>query len=128
MDNLSIVVDAYELTLENAEVLITANDLLLAEWDGVLGNITEPTARMVRNPYKVNGSSAVDDGTGMCQYGQAQKVPCLGSLKEIYAPMANAGGFEISGFDIAIDYNYDTENWGTFRPMLDVTIVDEVHD
>ena len=39
--------------------------------------------------------------------------------------MANAGGFEISGFDIAIDYNYDTENWGTFRPMLDVTIVDE---
>ena len=61
----------------------------------------------------------------MCQYGQAQKVACLGSLKEIYAPMANAGGFEISGFDIAIDYNYDTENWGTFRPMLDVTIVDE---
>ena len=124
MDNLSIVVDAYELTLENAEVLITANDLLLAEWAGVLGNITEPTARIVRNPY-VAGSSAVDDGTGMCQYGQAQKVPCLGSLKEIYAPMANAGGFEISGFDIAIDYNYDTENWGTFRPMLDVTIVDE---
>ena len=39
MDNLSIVVDAYELTLENAEVLITANDLLLAEWAGVLGNM-----------------------------------------------------------------------------------------
>ena len=120
MDNLSIVVDAYELTLENAEVLITANDLL-AEWAGV-SNITEPTARIVRNPY-VAGSSAVDDGTGMCQYGQAQSS-LFGSLKEIYAPMANAGGFEISGFDIAIDYNYDTENWGTFR-LLDVTIVDE---
>jgi iron complex outermembrane receptor protein len=39
--------------------------------------------------------------------------------------MANAGGFEVSGFDIALDYAYDTENWGTFRPMLDLTVVDE---
>ena len=123
-DDLSLVVDAYELTLENQETLISASDLLLAEWAGVLGNITEPTARIDRNPY-VAGSSAVDDGTGMCQYGQAARVPCLGSLKEIYAPMANAGGFEISGFDIALDYNYETDNWGTFRPMLDLTMVSE---
>ena len=123
-DDLSLVVDAYELTLENQETLISAGDLLLAEWAGVLSNITEPTARIDRNPY-VAGSSAVDDGTGMCQYGQAARVPCLGSLKEIYAPMANAGGFEISGFDIALDYNYETDNWGTFRPMLDLTMVSE---
>ena len=87
-------------------------------------NISGPTARIVRNPY-VAGSSAVDDGTGMCQYGQASMVPCLGSLKEIYAPMANAGGFEISGFDVALDYNIETDNWGTFRPMLDLTMVSE---
>jgi iron complex outermembrane receptor protein len=123
-DDLSLVVDAYELTLENQEVLITANDLLLAEWAGVLDNITEPTARIVRNPY-VAGSSAVDDGTGMCQYGQASLSPCLGSLKEIYAPMANAAGFEISGLDLALDYIYETDNWGTFRPMLDATYVAE---
>ena len=123
-DDLSLVVDAYELTLENQEVLITANDLLLAEWAGVLANITEPTARIVRNPY-VAGSSAVDDGTGMCQYGQASLSPCLGSLKEIYAPMANAAGFEISGLDLALDYIYETDNWGTFRPMLDATYVAE---
>ena len=123
-DDLSLVVDAYELTLENQETLISAGDLLLAEWAGVLSNISEPTARIVRNPY-VAGSSAVDDGTGMCTYGSAQKVACLGSLKEIYAPMANAGGFEVSGFDIALDYNYETDNWGTFRPMLDVTMVQE---
>ena len=123
-DDLSLVVDAYELTLENQEVLITANDLLLAEWAGVLSNITEPTARIVRNPY-VAGSSAVDDGTGMCQYGQAAKTACLGSLKEIYAPMANAAGFEISGLDVALDYIYETDNWGTFRPMLDATYVAE---
>ena len=125
-DDLSLAIDAYELTLENQETLVSASDLLLAEWAGVLGNITSanPTARIVRNNY-VAGSSAVDDGTGMCQYGQASKVACLGSLKEIYAPMANAGGFEVSGFDIALDYAYDTENWGTFRPMLDVTMVNE---
>ena len=123
-DDLSLVVDAYELTLENQEVLITANDLLLAEWAGVLDNITEPTARIVRNPY-VAGSSAVDDGTGMCQYGQASLSPCLGSLREIYAPMANAAGFEISGLDLALDYIYETDNWGTFRPMLDATYVAE---
>ncbi len=123
-DNLSLVIDAYELTLENQETLISAGDMLLAEWAGVLSNITEPTARIVRNPY-VAGSSAVDDGTGMCQYGQAAKVACLGSLKEIYAPMANAGGFEISGIDLALDYTYETDNWGTFRPMLDLTMVTE---
>jgi iron complex outermembrane receptor protein len=125
-DDLSLAIDAYELTLENQETLVSAGDLLLAEWAGVLDNITSanPTARIVRNNY-VAGSSAVDDGTGQCQYGQAQKVACLGSLKEIYAPMANAGGFEVSGFDIALDYSYDTENWGTFRPMLDVTMVNE---
>jgi iron complex outermembrane receptor protein len=125
-DDLNLAIDAYQLTLENQETLVSANDMLLAEWAGVLGNITSanPTARLVRNNY-VAGSSAVDDGTGQCQYGQAQKVACLGSLKEIYAPMANAGGFEVSGFDIALNYSYDTENWGTFRPMLDLTVVDE---
>jgi iron complex outermembrane receptor protein len=125
-DDLNLAIDAYELTLENQETLVSANDMLLAEWAGVLDNITSanPTARLVRNNY-VAGSSAVDDGTGQCQYGQAQKVACLGSLKEIYAPMANAGGFEVSGFDIALNYSYDTENWGTFRPMLDLTVVDE---
>ena len=125
-DDLSLAIDAYELTLENQETLVSAGDLLLAEWAGVLDNITSanPTARIVRNPY-VAGSSVVDDGTGMCLYATATRVPCLGSLKEIYAPMANAGGFEISGFDIALDYSYETENWGTFRPMLDITMVDE---
>jgi iron complex outermembrane receptor protein len=125
-DDLSLAIDAYELTLENQETLVSAGDLLLAEWAGVLENITSanPTARIVRNPY-VAGSSVVDDGTGQCLYATATRVPCLGSLKEIYAPMANAGGFEISGFDIALDYSYETENWGTFRPMLDLTMVDE---
>jgi iron complex outermembrane receptor protein len=125
-DDLSLAIDAYELTLENQETLVSAGDLLLAEWAGVLENITSanPTARIVRNPY-VAGSSVVDDGTGQCLYASATRVPCLGSLKEIYAPMANAGGFEISGFDIALDYSYETENWGTFRPMLDITMVDQ---
>ena len=125
-DDLNIVLDAYELTLENQETLVSAGDLLLAEWAGVLENITSanPMARIVRNPY-VAGSSVVDTGNGTCLYATTTPVPCLGSLKEIYAPMANAGGFEVSGFDIAVNYSYDTENWGTFRPMLDLTVVDE---
>ena len=31
----------------------------------------------------------------------------------------------ISGIDIAIDYTIETENWGTFVPKLDVSMVDE---
>jgi len=125
-DDLNLVFDVYELTLENQEILITVGDLFLAEWAGVLDNITSvnPLARLDRNPY-VPGSSAVDDGSGMCQYGGAALVPCLGSLKEAYSPMANAGGFEISGIDLHLDYTYETSNFGTFSPMLDVTIVDE---
>ena len=125
-DDLNLAIDAYELTLENQETLVSASDLLLAEWAGVLENITSsnPMASIVRNPY-VAGSSVVDQGNGTCLYATATPVPCLGSLKEIYAPMANAGGFEVSGFDIALNYSYDTENWGTFRPMLDLTVVDE---
>ena len=125
-DDLSLVFDVYELTLENQEIMISVGDLLLAEWAGVLDNITNvnPLARLERNPY-VSGSSAVDDGSGMCQYGKAARVPCLGSLKQAYSPMANSGGFEVSGIDLSLDYSYETANFGTFRPMLDLTMVNE---
>ena len=39
--------------------------------------------------------------------------------------MANFGGIDTSGMDIAIDYTIETENWGTFVPKLDVTMVNE---
>ena len=39
--------------------------------------------------------------------------------------MANFGGIEISGIDLAIDYTIETERFGTFVPKLDLTMVDE---
>jgi len=125
LPELSIVLDVYELKLENQEQLISASDLLLAEWAGTLDNITSvvPTARIDRKPY-VAGSSDVDDGTGMCNYA-GRMEPCKGALDFIYAPMANFGGFEVSGMDLAIDYTFETERFGTFVPKLDLSMIDE---
>ena len=124
IEDLSIVVDAYSLELENMEQLVSATDLLLAEWAGTLSKITGsvPNAEVKRKPYKA-GSSAVDDGSGNCAY--AIPGPCRGALDEIRAPMANFGGIEISGYDVAIRYSHDTDRAGTFAPRLDVTYIDE---
>ena len=121
----SIVVDYYELKLENMEQLVSANDLLLAEWAGVLDGITSrvPNAAIVRMPYNA-GTSVLDDGNGNCNYATGSQ-PCKGVIDEIYAPMANFGGIDTSGIDLAIDYTIETDNWGTFVPKLDITLIDE---
>ena len=122
---LSIVMDFYNLELENMEQLVSAGDLLLAEWAGVLPGITSkvPTAGIQRFPYAA-GTSVLDDGNGNCAYATGTQA-CVGALDRINAPMANFGGIEISGIDLAIDYTIETERFGTFVPKLDLTMVDE---
>ena len=113
IDNMSVTLDYYEITLEDRATQLAASTIMQREADCRLG-------------VKRNGDpSDYDTNSAYCQniYGLITRTPSPGTtldqrVQAINSAYINSAYQRVSGLDATYNYRWDTNRLGTFRLNL----------
>ncbi len=97
IENFTVAVDWYDIEIDNAVTTVGAQNILNSCYDA------DPSER------------------ALCNF--ITRTPA-GNVSDLFNGNINAGNFSTSGADLAVGYNFDTDNMGAFAVTWDTSYVD----